>query len=83
MIRFLVQKPINFVRLAGSHLERGKSHVMEGRVVVVEGQLEALEIAIAETKADIVALRHQTGAETGVGDNAPGYSGGFENAGRS
>ncbi|WVZ03770.1 hypothetical protein V8G54_024576 [Vigna mungo] len=35
---------------------------MEGRVVAVEGQLEAVEIAMAETKADTVYLRHKTGA---------------------
>ncbi|XP_022641287.1 uncharacterized protein LOC111242387 [Vigna radiata var. radiata] len=35
---------------------------MEGRVVAVEGHLEAVEIAIAETKADTGALRQETAA---------------------
>ncbi|KOM40257.1 hypothetical protein LR48_Vigan04g045500 [Vigna angularis] len=34
---------------------------MEGRVVNVEGQIEAVEVAIAETKAETVFLRHETG----------------------
>ncbi|WVZ12616.1 hypothetical protein V8G54_017146 [Vigna mungo] len=35
---------------------------MEGRMVVVEGHLEAVEVAIAETKADTGALRQETAA---------------------
>lgn len=35
---------------------------MEGRVIAVEGHLEAVEIALAETKANTVYLRHETGA---------------------
>ncbi|WVZ14824.1 hypothetical protein V8G54_012390 [Vigna mungo] len=35
---------------------------MEGRMVLVEGHLEAVEVAIAETKADTGALRKETTA---------------------